>query len=291
MHKLLPCLVLVSLIACKGGSVSLTPAAPVIKKQVEFEKMLEASTGDDYVLVKLDTEKKGYAVYQNKDTGKFMAFNLTKLDLATMKTLDDYKAVAVFNEDIVVNLGKKSEYREDGFWQDQYETQYWTEEYYDSDCDCYYTESFSEEVWVGDYWVDTSYTYVWYEGNGFRFSNTGEIPKDFETLAALGEEKSVKLISNKFKLSMNLSEDRSQELGKLYYRWQKLENKRELTDAEMSIFATEALGVSYKDAQKAIIDKIAGDETAYKDLLDKAALVNKTTPEKIGMFLDQLAVE
>jgi len=139
--------------------------------------------------------------------------------------------------------------------------------------------------------VDTSYTYYWYEGKGFRFSNTGEFPKDFETMAAMGEAKAMGVISTKFKLSLNLSEERSRELGKLYYRWQKLESKRELTDAEKSIFATEAFGVSYKDAEVAIAAKMVEDGKAYKAILETAAKVNRTTPEKIGQFLEEMAIE
>ena len=282
MIKILVTLTLLtSLYACKK---------PGPTKAQEFETFLETS-GEQYTLMKTNTEKPGFVVLKNETTGKYMAFNLEKWDKATMTTMDQYKAVLVFNEDIFVNLDPKSKYIKQGYWSDIYTTYSYSEDYYDEACDCTKTDYWTERVKTGEEWIDTSYTYHWYEGNGFRFSNTGEFPKDFETMAALGEQKALTQISTKFKLSLNLSDARSRELGKLYYRWQKLESKRELTDAEKSIFATEALGVSYKDAELAIAAKVVGDEKAYTALLETAAEKNRTTPEKIGQFLEEMAME
>ncbi len=255
-----------------------------------FEKALEAETGTEWTIVKLDTEKGEYVVYRDEATGRFSAFNLEKWDRKTMSTTGEYFEKAVKGVDYIGNVKEQSEYVEQGYNQDIYDTYYVDEEFYDEDCDCYYTESVEHSEYVGTEWVDTSYWYTFYTGGGFRFENTSSASKDLETMAALEEQVAEAYMTNKFTSEFSMSANRAQELAKLANRYQKLENTRELTSSEKDQFALDALGVSFSQVENALKQKAEGKETAYADLLEKASAVNNTTPEKIGQFFDELLI-
>lgn len=261
------------------------------KDAKSFEKALEASTGQPHSIAKLHTETGEYVVYRNDSTGEYVAYNMDKWDRKNMAELGQYTAVAVDGVDIVRNLLQNSEYIEDGYWQDEYETYYEYYEYYDEDCDCYYTETYTYDVYVGSYWVDTSYWYTFYTGGGFRFDNTSGVSKDLETIAALQEEVAEKFIAHKLSSEFSLSASRASELAKLANRYQKLENSRELTSSEKDTFAMEALGVSMTQVESALKAKAEGSDAAYEKLLSEASKVNKTTPEQIGRFFNEMIVE
>lgn len=258
------------------------------KDAKSFMKALEAETGQDYEIAKLYTEKGDYVVYKNKTTGEYEAYNMDKWNRKADKTYTDFlENGAVEGVDFVLNLTKNKKWVEDGYWQDEYETYYYYYEYWDDWCECWQEDYEVEEVWVGSYWVDTSYWYTYYTGGGFRFSNTQNISRDLETMASLKEEVQESLIAHTIKSDFKLSVDRSKKLAKLVTRYQKLESARELTGNEKDEFALEALGVSYAKIESALKQKAQGDEAGFKDLLKEASKVNKTTPEQIGRFFDE----
>lgn len=256
-----------------------------------FEAALEAQTGHQWSVAKLQTETGKYVVFKDETTGLYSAYNMDKWDRKTMKTTDEFFANAVKGVDFVMNLQKNEEYIEDGYERDVYDYYTVYEEYYDEDCDCYYSEEVTYSEWVGTEWVDTSYWYTYYTGGGFRFSNTSGSSKDLETIAALEEEVAQKFMAHKFSSEFSMSAHRAEELAKLASRYQKLENTRELTAGEKDKFALEALGVSFSQVENALKAKAQGNEKAYSDLLAKASEVNKTTPEQIGKFFDELIIE
>ncbi len=256
-----------------------------------FEKALEAQTGHQWSIVKLQTETGKYVVYKDETTGLYSAYNMDKWDRKKMKTTDEFFASATKGVDFVMNLQKVDEYIEDGYYQDVYEYYTYYDEYYDEECDCYYTEEYTESVWVGTEWVDTSYWYTYYTGGGFRFDNTSGRSKDLETMAALEEEVAEKFMAHKFSSEFSMSENRAAELAKLANRYQKLENTRELTASEKDQFALSALGVSFTQVESALKAKAEGKDSQYEELLAKASAVNKTTPEQIGKFFDELQLE
>lgn len=252
-----------------------------------FERALEASTGQQYEIVKLNTETGRYVVYKNKTTGEFLAVNMDRWNRETMTTIEQFMAVAVEGVDIVRNLASGREWVDSGYWRAIYRTYY--EEYYDESCSCYREESY--QVHVGDEWVDTSHWYTFYTGGGFRFDNTSSQSKDLETLAALKEEAAEKFMAYKLKSEFSLSSNRAAELAGLASRYQKLENSRELTSSEKDKFALSALGVSMNQVEAALKAKAQGNEKTYADLLATASKVNSTTPEQIGKFFEQMIVE
>ena len=256
-----------------------------------FEAALEAQTGHQWSVAKLQTETGNFVVYKDETTGLYHAYNMDKWDRKNMSTTDQYFANAVKGVDYIVNVGRTDEWVESGYYQDVYETYYSYDEYYDEDCDCYYTEETSYSVYVGTEWVDTSHWYTYYTGGGFRFDNTSGQSKDLETIAALEEEVAEKVMAYKFSSEFSMSANRAQELAKLANRYQKLENTRELTSTEKDQFALEALGVSFAQVENALKAKAQGNEAKYDDLLAKASEVNKTTPEQIGKFFDELIID
>jgi hypothetical protein len=252
-----------------------------------FEKLLEAETGESYKIVKLDTEKGDYVVYKNTTTGEYVAFNMANFNRDTATTLETYYSTAVEGVDIVRTLDRDEEWVDSGYYEDEYETRTYYDEYFDDDCSCYRYEEYTESVWVGQYWVDTSHWYTFYTGGGFRFSNTQTGSKDLETLAALKEDVKEKLIKHTLTSDFSLSETRSSELAKMLSRYQKLENSRELTIQEKDSFTMDALGVSYTKIESALKEKAQGNQQSFKSLLDEASKVNNTTPEQIDRFFDQ----
>ncbi|GEM_PF-5727010 len=255
-----------------------------------FEKALESQTGQQHSVAKLYTETGKYVVYKNNVTGEYSAYNMEKWDRKNMDSVGDFKKVAVEGKDIVRDLLQQSTYVESGHWQSDYDTYYESTEYYDEECDCYYTEESSYEVYVGEHWVDTSHWYTYYTGGGFRFDNTSTQSKDLETLAALKEDVAEKFMAYKLKSEFSLSANRALELAKLAGRYQKLENARELTTSEKDKFALDALGVSYSQIENAVKGKAQGDDNEYESLLRKASEVNNTTPEQIGRFFNELDI-
>lgn len=253
-----------------------------------FETALETALGAQFKIVKLDTEKGEYVVYQNQTTGEYVAYNLAKWDRKTMTTVDQYLAAgAVDGVDIVRGLNQGKEWVTSGYWRDVYVTDWdWV---YDSTCQC--DRYVSEQVWAGQEWVDTSHWYTYYVGGGFRFDNTSSQSRDLDTLAALQDQAAEQFMAQRLKSQFSLSADRAGELAKLANRYQKLENARELTAAEKDQFAMSALGVSMSQVESAVQNRAQGNEARYQQLLNTAARVNNTTPEQIGRFFDEMVTD
>lgn len=262
------------------------------KDAKDFMAALEAETGHDYEIAKLHTETGKYVVYKNKTTGEYEAYNMKKWDRKENSSYSEFLANgAVAGVDIVLNLDQKSEYIEDGYWQDEYIEDYDYYEYYDEWCECWVEDYTVEYIWVGSYWVDTSYWYTYYTGGGFRFSNTQNLTKDLETLASLKEDIQEGLIAQTLKSDFKLSVGRSKELAKLVTQYQKLESARALTGEEKDKFALDALGVSVNKIENALKAKAQGNEGEFTSLLEEASKVNQTTPEQIGRFFDEYVTD
>jgi hypothetical protein len=296
MIKLLLLISLSLLISCAQQGGSSEPAGPTERELSlqAFEVVLEGSTEMGHTLVKSSTEKGNFAVFKNDTTGVYTAYNLDKFDRNTMTTWGAFKANTV-ESDIIRHLDKITEYIEDGYWESEYDTvtEYYYYEEWSDYCECYetYTETYTYEVYVGENWVDTSYWYTYYSGGGFRFDNSSAASKDLEMLAALKEEVALKLVTHELETRFALSADRSGELANLLQKYRKLESNRALTATEKDYFAMNSLGVSLNDAERALREKAQGDNTAYQDLLNEAAEVNRTTPEQVAKFLEEYIIQ
>ncbi len=286
-----------------------------IQKQVDdinsLKAALTAELGVQVDFAKISSNGAGerYIVYKNTATGEYMAYNITKWDSKYMTTYSQY---IPDGDDVIHDLDKKSEWTKSGYWEDikeyqnvttsQYVTEYRdvTRNEYDFGCSCYRDvtsrESYSfwkditewKEVKVGERYIDTSGYVNYYYGGGFRFENSGSGSKDLDVYAANREQMSEAGITNKFKNEFSLSTDRAKELARLSMQYMKLENTRALTVKEKDQFAMKSLGVSMNQVESALRSRAMGDEAAYEDLLNQAAKVNKTTPEMIGKFFNEI---
>lgn len=260
------------------------------KDAKSFKEALEASSGDSYSIAKLYTVTGDYVVYKNNRTGEYEAYNMKKWDRKNMSNYSQFLGNATEGVDIVKNLVQNREWVSSGYYESVYEYHTYYYETYDSYCDCYVTESYTESYYVGEVWVDTSHWDTFYYGGGFRFDNTSSQSKDLETFAALKEEVAEKFLTYKLTSEFSLSANRASELAKLASRYQKLESVRELTASEKDSFALEALGVSYSQVESAIKAKAEGSTGQYSKLLDEASKVNNTTPEQMGRFFDEIVL-
>lgn len=290
------CLVLVTMSlalgACKSGYDSgLDDYYDRVEDADKLEKVLEASTGQAFTVEKYFTSDKDYVVMKNQTTGEYIGYNISKFNSKTMTTLDLYLAVAIPDIDIVTNMSRSDVYTTGGYWEDLY-NQEWVDKYdYDSFCSCYVNNGYYQDVWAGQRWVDTSGWSSYFTKGGFTFDNSSGRSKDLELLASLDEAAAEKFVSMRLKSEFSLSSSRADELAKTVTRFHKLESVRELTASEKDIFATEAFGVSMAEYERALRDKSEGKEEAYKKLLDRAAEVNKTTPETIGDFFEEYVAD
>lgn len=129
--------------------------------------------------------------------------------------------------------------------------------------------------------TETIYVY-----GGLTFANAEGPSRDLELIGSLKEEAAKTYLTVKLATEFSLSSDRASELANLVIRHKRLENSRALTPSEKDRFALKALGVSMTSVEKALKKKMNGDEAAYLEMLEKAAEVNKTTPEQVGRFFD-----
>jgi hypothetical protein len=253
-----------------------------------------------------------YVVFKNATTGEYIAYNMTKWDSRTMSSLTQY---VDDGNDVVRALDRREEWVTTGHYEDITELQWvskdeWVSEYqyvtrneYDFSCSCYRDvtnyESVSfwrstssyEYVVVGQRYVDDSGYYPFYYGAGFRFDNTSGQTHDLDTLAALREEMTVEGLAGRLKNDYALSADRAHELADLSLKHMRLENQRALTAAEKDAFAVKALGVSMSQVEATMKRRALGDEDSYEEMLKAAAQVNRTTPEMIGRFFDDMIAE
>lgn len=265
------------------------------QKKLTFKAAVEAELGTTLTQMKVSgTGAESYIVYKDAATGEFIAVNYTKfVDGMTSFYIADA-------DDIVRNMDQKSEWTVSGYNEDiteqrQYTDYEWqTKNSYDFQCSCYRDEQVYvpvtkwETVKIGERWVDTSGYKFYYYGGGFRFENTSGGSKDLDAYAAIREEASQGKIADRFKSEFSLSSDRAKELANLTAKYMKLENTRALTKSEKDHFATKSLGVSMNQIETAMRSRAMGYDAEYDALLKQAAQVNKTTPEMIGKFFEQV---
>lgn len=258
---------------------------------IKFKKLLKEETGQKWKTQKLFTETGDYVVFKNKETGELVAYNMDLYDRKGKMTYDEYMAVAEVGVDVVANLETNSKWVDTSHWSTvtHYEGDWVWDDYYE-EWDWCSTCGYS---WTEDVWVEDGYTYYWYTGNGFSFSNNElNVSRDLETLSGLADEAQVSLMTLAIQNELSLSTNRAQELAKLSVKFNKLENMRELSDKEKDYFAMNALGVNFKDLSSAYKKSLSDNKEEFNSLMDQAAKLNKTTAEKLeGYVSNYLSVE
>jgi hypothetical protein len=258
---------------------------------IKFKKLLKQETGQKWKIQKVWTETGTYVVYKNKETGEYVAYNMEKFDRKGKMTYDQYMAIAIDGTDVVTDLDRNSEWIDTSHWSTvTYYDGDWVWDDYDEEWDACDTCGSS---WTEDVWVEDGYTYYWYTGNGFSFSNTElNVSRDLETLSGLAETAQVNLMSLAIQSELSLSSNRAKELAKLSVKFNKLENIRELSEKEKDYFAINALGVSFNDLTSAYKDSVSNNKDSFKSLMQKAAKLNNTTSDKLESYVSEyLSVE
>ncbi|MEK6625837.1 MAG: hypothetical protein AABY86_12750, partial [Bdellovibrionota bacterium] len=122
---------------------------------------------------------------------------------------------------------------------------------------------------------------------GYALEEGSISSKDLELRGAIEESFVVGQMARQLVERFGLSEDRSQKVAKMATHWRKLQ-ARELTRGDADAFSEELLGVNMDQVRKAFQQQNDGNFADMKNLIKKAAEVNKTTPEHMAKIMGQL---
>ncbi|MDC0254936.1 hypothetical protein OAK75_08555 [Bacteriovoracales bacterium] len=122
------------------------------------------------------------------------------------------------------------------------------------------------------------------EGNLYELTSANS--KDLEKMAAANELIQISFLAKKLSSEFSPSEVRSKKVAKLIVSYNKLGNKRALTDADCDIFTKSLFGHDYKTVESALMKKMSGDDSDYEGLLEKSALLNNITPEHLNSLFE-----
>lgn len=115
--------------------------------------------------------------------------------------------------------------------------------------------------------------------------------KDLEKMGAFKDEYQRSIISDHLTTEFGLSEERSEEISRTIYSWDKISNKRQMTAADANLFTKQIIGTDVSLAEDAYKSHIEGDSTNYKSLIEKAAEANGTSPEHMSELVEELLVK
>jgi len=122
-------------------------------------------------------------------------------------------------------------------------------------------------------------------GGGFDLSTSGA-SKDLEKHAALREERGIQRISTHYQEAFGLSIDVSNRNAGLIYEYLNTQNKRSLTANDVNTLVGGVLGTDYDALAGAIIDRMTGDESNYKSIIERAAEIQEVSPEHMQKIME-----
>jgi hypothetical protein len=161
--------------------------------------------------------------------------------------------------------------------------------------DAYYLGTYNpgESLWN---YLDSNDWRFYYDlialgGNEYEDVLTGTIfekvtpsNKDRLKMAALEETLMIKKGSETLQADFGLSQERAFEVAKLAVAWQKTPKER-MSDVDHDRFATDVLGHSITEYQRAVQQKQSGDSAELKRLVADTAVVNGVTPEQANQII------
>ncbi|MBF0362538.1 MAG: hypothetical protein HQK49_16080 [Oligoflexia bacterium] len=130
------------------------------------------------------------------------------------------------------------------------------------------------------------YYYSW--DYNMYFEQTEGSSKDLEKVGAFLEEKKAADMGGKLAAEFGLSEERGIQIAKLSSQWNSLKKKRSLTDADAHAFSKEVIGVDLSTAVNAYKNSLEGNKSDLNSMLEKAAAVNGTTPERMNKIFNEI---
>lgn len=120
------------------------------------------------------------------------------------------------------------------------------------------------------------------------FEKTAGSSKDLDKAAAFVESYKIESMAESIASQYGLSEERSIKVAKLASSWDKLSKTRALTNADADAFSQELAGVSIADMESAEKAMIGGSMAEMNSVLNKAAIVNGTSPENMQSIMMKL---
>lgn len=255
------------------------------KKAKEFKDVLEAEYGANFTLVKTYTLMKGYAVYQNKATGEYMAVNVDKYDSESMNSFDDWSLRADAN-DLVRNLERYQKWESELKSREVTDYHYEWVSYYNPETGKYYdVYEYVPYTYTDYYYEDVLKTY--YTNGVYTFQIADSNMKDLEKLGGLIEQQNTNSLAGFLSSNYALSDQRSVEVAKLLKSWGTISQSRNMTQTDMDTFSKELLGTDLQKFQKAYeLSKTTGNKDNYEQLIKKAASHNGVTPEHMTSLIN-----
>ncbi|MBF0300576.1 MAG: hypothetical protein HQK51_17815, partial [Oligoflexia bacterium] len=120
------------------------------------------------------------------------------------------------------------------------------------------------------------------------FEQTEGNSKDLEKVGAFLEEKKAYEMGGKLSAEFGLSEERGVQIAKLAGQWSALKKKRSLTDADAQAFSQKLIGVDLSTAISAFQKSQEGNNNELNAMLEKAAVINGTTPERMNKIFNEV---
>jgi hypothetical protein len=122
------------------------------------------------------------------------------------------------------------------------------------------------------------------------FDETIESSNDIQKLAAVKEQFRLKAASEQIKARFGLSVEASKNIASLAHTYRKAASTRAITAADSEAFTKNLIGADLKEVEAAYKKAIKGEFSNLKSLVEKAATVNKTSPEKMAKVMFELFI-
>ncbi len=126
--------------------------------------------------------------------------------------------------------------------------------------------------------IDGGYAHSSYN---ITFEETDQTVKDLELLGYHRDNFKVEEMADALRSNYGLSSERAVKIAKITGAFEKIRNKRSLSESEFSIFTQEVLGTDFASAKKAYEQHLFGDSNNLDRLIGRAAELNGTTPEAV----------
>ena len=119
-------------------------------------------------------------------------------------------------------------------------------------------------------------------------SETSLTNKDTLKRAAVVEQYLVVEMAKQVKGKFGLSAERSLKVAKAANHFRKYSSKRALTSEDTNAYASEIIGSDFAAITKAYENGMKGDLSALTSVIEKAAVKNETSPEKMAEIMSSL---
>jgi hypothetical protein len=111
---------------------------------------------------------------------------------------------------------------------------------------------------------------------------------DMGKLAALKEHHFLNQMAHNLNAKFGLSNDRAKQIAIVAHQFNKLAGSRELTEKDADIFASEVIGVNFKNVEIAVKESMRGNSSLLDKVLGEIAHKNGTSPENMNAMISSI---